>query len=189
MYDVALSVAACARRNASRCRLMISPAASKEAVMITPGRALGCPRQRSVHRIFGGCCRATTTDGATVRHRVEEWEASMSGLPATRPWSSWWSRLPVPRGGVAGADGCEPVIIDSVLDGDDVTQIAVTTSASATGGGNGTRCWWAVGRHHRFARPHGARTRHNGGGRRRRPDRGRTHRPGEPWGCRGRDAT
>ena len=137
MYDVALSVAACARAGTrADVAWMISPAASKEAVMITPGGGhLGVLANGAFTGFLADAAARQLPTGRRVRHRVEEWEASMSGLPA----DSTVEFLVVPAAQFPeevwpALMAREPVIIDSVLDGDDVTQIAVTTSASATAG-------------------------------------------------------
>ncbi|MEC9213543.1 MAG: hypothetical protein VX813_04980, partial [Actinomycetota bacterium] len=114
---------------------MISPAASKEAVMITPGGGyLGVLANGAFTGLLADAASRQLPTGRRVRHRVEEWEASTSGLPA----DSTVEFLVVPAAQFPeevwpALMAREPVIIDSVLDGDDVTQIAVTTSASATG--------------------------------------------------------
>ena len=136
MYDVALSVAACARAGTrADVAWMILPAASKEAVMITPGGGhLGVLANGAFTGLLADAAARQLPTGRRVRHRVEEWEASTSGLPA----DSTVEFLVVPAAQFPeevwpALMAREPVIIDSVLDGDDVTQIAVTTSASATG--------------------------------------------------------
>ena len=136
MYDVALSVAACARAGTrADVAWMILPAASKEAVMITPGGGhLGVLANGAFTGFLADAAARQLPTGRRVRHRVEEWEASTSGLPA----DSTVEFLVVPAAQFPeevwpALMAREPVIIDSVLDGDDVTQIAVTTSASATG--------------------------------------------------------
>ncbi|MEC7000744.1 MAG: hypothetical protein VXX04_02785, partial [Actinomycetota bacterium] len=114
---------------------MISPAASKEAVMLTPGGGyLGVLANGAFTGLLADAASRQLPTGRRVRHRVEEWEASTSGLPA----DSTVEFLVVPAAQFPeevwpALMAREPVIIDSVLDGDDVTQIAVTTSASATG--------------------------------------------------------
>ena len=135
MYDVALSVAACARAGTrADVAWMISPAASKEALMITPGGGnLGELANGAFTGLLADAAARQLPTGRRVRHLVEEWEASTSGLPA----GSTVEFLVVPAAQFPGEVwpalmAREPVIIDGVLDGDDVTQIAVTTSASAT---------------------------------------------------------
>ena len=93
---------------------------------------MSSPTERFTGLLADAAARQLPT-GRRVRHRVEEWEASTSGLPA----GSTVEFLVVPAAQFPGEVwpalmAREPVIIDGVLDGDDVTQIAVTTSASAT---------------------------------------------------------
>ena len=136
MYDVALSVAACARAGTrADVAWMISPAACKEAVMITPGGGhLGVLANGAFTGFLVDAAARQLPTGRRVRHRVEEWEASSSGLPA----GSTVEFLVVPAAQFPeevwpALIAREPVIIESVLEGDDITQIAVTTVASATG--------------------------------------------------------
>ena len=136
MYDVALSVAACARAGTrADVAWMISPAASKEAVMITPGGGhLGVLANGAFTGFLADAAARQLPTGRRVRHRVEEWEASSSGLPA----GSTVEFLVVPAAQFPkevwpALIARQPVIIESVLEGDDITQIAVTTVASATG--------------------------------------------------------
>ncbi|MGB1078288.1 MAG: hypothetical protein ACPG1L_02260, partial [Candidatus Nanopelagicales bacterium] len=84
MYDVALSVAACARAGTrADVAWMISPAASKEAVMITPGGGhLGVLANGAFTGLLADAAARQLPTGRRVRHRVEEWEAVTSGLPA-----------------------------------------------------------------------------------------------------------
>ena len=103
--------------------------------MITPGGGnLGVLANGAFTGLLADAAARQLPTGRRVRHRVEEWEASTSGLPA----GSTVEFLVVPAAQFPeevwpALMAREPVIIDCVLDGDDVTQIAVTTSASATG--------------------------------------------------------
>ena len=102
--------------------------------MITPGGGnLGELANGAFTGLLADAAARQLPTGRRVRHLVEEWEASTSGLPA----GSTVEFLVVPAAQFPGEVwpalmAREPVIIDGVLDGDDVTQIAVTTSASAT---------------------------------------------------------
>ena len=133
MYDVALSSAACVRAGTrADVAWMISPTASAEAVMITPGGG-------RLGQLAGGAFDGLLTDvaarqlprGRRIRHRVEDWESQASGLatgaevefllvPADQIPGEAWSAL-VAR---------EPLVVITELDGDDVVSVLVETSDS-----------------------------------------------------------
>ena len=135
MYDVALSVAACARAGTRGCRLDdLARGQQGSRDDHARGGHLGVLANGAFTGLLADAAARQLPTGRRVRHRVEEWEASTSGLPA----DSTVEFLVVPAAQFPeevwpALMAREPVIIDSVLDGDDVTQIAVTTSASATG--------------------------------------------------------
>ncbi len=126
----------CARRNASGCRLDdLARGQQGSRDDHAGGRAPGRPGQRSVHRSSWRMLpRDNYRRGVGFVIVSRNGKRVTSGLPA----DSTVEFLVVPAAQFPeevwpALMAREPVIIDSVLDGDDVTQIAVTTSASATG--------------------------------------------------------
>jgi xanthine dehydrogenase accessory factor len=134
MYDVALSVAACARAGTrADVAWMISPVSSTEALMITPGGGhLGSLANGAFTSLLADVAARQMPQGRRLRHRVEEWEAQASGLtagveveflvvPAEQFPTETWPALM----------GREPLSIRTEIENDDVTNIFVETLESA----------------------------------------------------------
>lgn len=136
MYDIALSVSACARSGTrADVAWMLAPVVSDEALAFTPGGG-------RIGHLMGGAFDGLLSDvaarklpsGRRIRHIVTEFESAMSGLPAHSdveflivpadqfPTTLW--PLLLER---------QAVSVTATLDGDDVT--AVTVSAGQPEGG------------------------------------------------------
>lgn len=87
MYDIALSVAACARSGTrADVAWMVSPAASDEAVAFTPGGGrIGTLAGRAFDGLLADVAARQLPEGRVVRHEVTELEAEAAGMPAGTP--------------------------------------------------------------------------------------------------------
>jgi xanthine dehydrogenase accessory factor len=130
MYDVSLSVAACARAGTrADVAWMISPHVSNEALAFTPGGGrLGTLAGGVFDGLLGDIAARQFPRGRLVRHRVEAWEAQASGLPTGTDVAF----LVVPADQFpahlwAGLLVREPVVVTVELSGDDVRAVEVAT--------------------------------------------------------------
>ena len=136
MYDVALSVSACARSGTrADVAWMITPAASNQAVAFTPGGGrVGRLAEGAFDGLLADVAARRLSTGRRVTHEVTEIEAPLCGLPVGTPVeflivpaeqlpSDIWPVLLAHR----------PVgILAEVHDGE-VTSLEVATSESADG--------------------------------------------------------
>ena len=136
MYDVALSVAACARAGTrADVAWMIAPNASTESLAFTPGGGrLGLLCGGAFDGLLGDVAARQLPVGRRVTHTVEEWEAPASGLPAgTEVQFLVVPAAQVPVDVWGALVQRQPVVIQAALDGDDVSSIAVLTADTAEG--------------------------------------------------------
>ena len=135
MYDVALSVAACARAGTrADVAWLIAPTATNDALAFTPGGGrIGGLAGGAFDGLLADVAARQLPRGRRVRHRVEDWEAPSSGftvgtdieflvVPAEQFPQQVWGAL-LER---------EPVLITAYLEGDDVTEIEIATVQTAT---------------------------------------------------------
>lgn len=135
MYDVSLSVAACARAGTrADVAWMISPAASNEALAFTPGGGrVGTLAGGAFDGLLGDVASRQFPRGRIVRHRVEAWEAQPSGLPTGTEVTFLVvpaDQFPAPLWAALLAR--EPVVVTAELSGDDVSSVEVATVESMT---------------------------------------------------------
>jgi xanthine dehydrogenase accessory factor len=136
MYDVALSVSACARSGTrADVAWMIAPVISNDAVAFTPGGG-------RVGQLAGGAFDGLLADvasrhlsrGRRIAHTVTAIEAALSGLaegtavefllvPADQLPSDIWPVLLAHR----------PVTIDASIDGDEVVDVRIDEARDASG--------------------------------------------------------
>lgn len=83
MYDIALSVAACARSSTrADVAWMLEPAASDEALAFTPGGGrIGVLRNGAFDGLLADAAARQLPSGRLVRHVVTDLESQVSGIP------------------------------------------------------------------------------------------------------------
>ncbi len=136
MYDIALSVSACARSGTrADVAWMIGPTVSDEALAFTPGGGrIGAVMGGAFDGLLADAAARQLPTGRLVRHTVNEFESQLSGLPTGTPVEF----LVVPAEQFP-ADVWplllqrESIAVTASLDDDVVTGVAVATAASATG--------------------------------------------------------
>ncbi len=130
MYDVALSVSACARSGTrADVAWMTSPVVSEEALAFTPGGGrLGSLAGGAFDGLLSDAAERRLPQGRQLTHRVTDFESVVCGLPAGTPVeflivpaeqfpSEIWSLLLERR----------PLAITTILDGDVVTSVTITS--------------------------------------------------------------
>ncbi|MFM1916657.1 MAG: hypothetical protein RJB01_172, partial [Actinomycetota bacterium] len=136
MYDIALSVAACARSGTrADVAWMVSPIVSEEAVMFTPGGGrLGTLLNGAFDGLLADVAARQLSTGRFIEHQVTELESAICGLPegsevsflvvpaAQFPAHAW--QLLLDR---------EAVGISADIDSGEVTEIRVDSMETATG--------------------------------------------------------
>lgn len=137
MYDVALSVSACARSGTrADVAWMISPTTSNDAVAFTPGGGrLGSLASGAFDGLLADVAARQLTRGRRVRHVVTEFESPLCSLPvgtAVEFLIVPADQLPVDTWPALLAH--RPVTIVATLDGDEVTAIESDLSGGAGGG-------------------------------------------------------
>lgn len=136
MYDIALSVAACARSGTrADVAWMVAPVVSDEALAFTPGGGrIGFLASGAFDGVLADVAGRHLSRGRRVRHAVTEVESALCGLPsgteveflvvpaAQFPVESWQYLL-----------DRLPVAFTVELDGDDVTGVQIASGESVTG--------------------------------------------------------
>lgn len=134
MYDIALSASACLRSGTRACvAWMVSPAASDEALVLTPGGGrIGTLASGAFDGLLADVAARNLPTGRYVRHAVSEVESALCGLPAGTPVAF----LVVPADQFP-ADlwpwllGRQAVVITALVDDVDVTSVTVEPSSAA----------------------------------------------------------
>jgi len=136
MYDIALSVAACARSGTrADVAWMLAPQASDEALAFTPGGGkLGTLAQGAFDGVLSDTAARQLSEGRVVRHQVTDLESAQCGIeagtevaflvvPAAQfPVATWAALL-----------SREPLIVTAELDGDRVTEVSVVSGDDVAG--------------------------------------------------------
>ena len=130
MYDIALSVSACARSGTrADVAWMIAPVVSDDALAFTPGGGrIGSLAGGAFDGLLSDAAERRLPEGRRIAHRVTDFESVVCGLPAGTPVeflvvpaeqfpAELWPLLLDRR----------PVAITSALDDDVVTQISVSS--------------------------------------------------------------
>ncbi len=138
MYDIALSVAACARSGTrADVAWMVSPTVSDAALAFTPGGGkLGAIAEGAFDGFLADVAARQLTDGRLVRHQVTEVESAVSGIPGGTEAVFLVvpaSQFPVDMWGALLQR--EPVIVTASLDGDHVATVSVLAGDSARADG------------------------------------------------------
>lgn len=136
MYDIALSVAACARSGTrADVAWMVGPTVSDEALAFTPGGGrIGGIQGGAFDGLLADAAARQLPTGRRILHTVNDFESQLSGLPvgstveflvvpADQFPSETWPLL-LDRASVA---------VTASLDGDVVTAVGVSTEETASG--------------------------------------------------------
>lgn len=134
MYDIALSVAACARSGTrADVAWMLAPTVSDEALAFTPGGGkLGTIAHGAFDGVLADVAARQLAEGRVIRHQVTEVESALAGIPAgtealflvvpaaqfpTEVWGALLRR--------------EPLILTANLNGDQVITVSAVMGEAA----------------------------------------------------------
>lgn len=136
MYDVALSVSACARSGTrADVAWMIAPTPSNDAVAFTPGGGrLGQLAGGAFDGVLADVAARQLSRGRRVRHTVTAFESPLSGLPEGTPVEFLVvpaDQLPADVWGMLLDQ--QPVAVRAVMDNDEVASVLIDEASGAAG--------------------------------------------------------